>query len=104
MIHFHPRKLVRSSCRASAVALLAAAGLATPALAQQTPPTPAVTPAPDAFAQERVVVTSIEVRGATRTHQDVTAEQAAGSSVQGRFAASPPGIGLMTGQGAATVN
>ncbi|WP_298124607.1 outer membrane protein assembly factor BamA [Brevundimonas sp.] len=72
MIHFHPRKLVRTSCRASAVALLAAAGLATPALAQQTPPTPAVTPAPDAFAQERVVVTSIEVRGANQRIEDAT--------------------------------
>jgi hypothetical protein len=53
---------------------------------------------------EKTRICLITLRGATRTHQDVTAEQAAGSSVQGQFAASPPGIGLMTGQGAATVN
>lgn len=71
-------------------------------LALRAPPKPGRSRLIPELEKTRICLTTL--RGATRTHQDVTAEQAAGSSVQGRFAASPPGIGLMTGQGAATVN
>ncbi|WP_125257319.1 outer membrane protein assembly factor BamA [Brevundimonas fluminis] len=62
--------------RASALALVVAAGLAGPAFAQQTPPAPAIQPAPiqtqDPTGQERVQITRIEVRGANQRIEDAT--------------------------------
>ncbi|MBU1325596.1 MAG: outer membrane protein assembly factor BamA [Alphaproteobacteria bacterium] len=76
MTSLKSRAPLRPLGRASALALVVAAGLAGPALAQQTPPAPAVSPAPalaqDPAVQDRVRVTRIEVRGANQRIEDAT--------------------------------
>jgi len=70
-----PRGPFGAPGRVSVLALIMAAGLAGPALAQQTPPAPAIQPAP-ALAQDPgpggVQITRIEVRGANQRIEDAT--------------------------------